>query len=252
MKRISGLGEPTPGLVDYCECEEVDASWEGFRNHHGGAAYRELVETLQNVQRGLCGYCEIDITELDRQVEHVVPQSAPQQGMRRSLDHTNLMVCCKGGTIPPGLDDNGARRLIPIGCNRSCGEAKGDLVDAEFVDPRKLPSLPSLTHVRLDGEISADKKACLQVNVDPRHVNKTIDILGLNVERLKLLREKRWRSLKDSWEQHYDNPQLMVEAARQELLPSDDGNLPRFFTTSRSFFAPVGEAILAQNPSAWI
>ena len=45
---------------------------------------------------------------------------------------------------------------------------------------------------------------------------------------------------------------MTVAAARTELSPGEDARLPRFFTTSRSYFAPLGEEILAQAPQAWI
>ena len=80
MKRIRALSEPTSGLRDYLDCDGEHANWDGFRSHQAGAAYREVIETLGSLQHGLCGYCEIDIKEWDRQVEHVVPQSDPRRG----------------------------------------------------------------------------------------------------------------------------------------------------------------------------
>ena len=44
----------------------------------------------------------------------------------------------------------------------------------------------------------------------------------------------------------------MVSAAQSELLPDEDGNLHRFFTTSRSYFAPYGERILQQDTGKWV
>ena len=160
-----------------------------------------------------------------------------------------MIACCKGGTWSTGDD---ARWRTPVKRNRSCGEAKQDLADPDFVDPRILPSLPPLTRVRFDGEITADEVACANAAIDAERVNRTIDILGLNVGRLRLAREKRWRALNDNWREHYNDPQVMMEAARLELSPGNDGHLPRFFTTSRSYFAPVAEEILAEAPQAWI
>ena len=249
MKRIRALPGTTPGLADYLACDGEQSNWDGFRSHRAGAAYRELATALQHLQHGLCGYCEIDITEQDRQVEHIVPRSHRPHGPARALDVTNMIACCKGGTW---RTDDDARWQKPVKRNRSCGEAKQNAVDPDFVDPRMLPALPSLTRVRFDGQITADEAACADAAIDADKVKKTIDILGLNVERLRLAREKRWRALSDNWRGHYDDPQVMVAAARQELSPGDDARLPRFFTTSRSYFAPVAEEILAQTPQAWI
>ena len=248
MKRIRALDGPTPGLVDYLDCDGEQASWVGFRSHQAGAAYRELVTALQHIQHGLCGYCEIDIKEQDRQVEHVIPRSDRPNGLARALDATNMIACCKGGTWSTG---DAERRRTPVKRNRSCGEAKQGLVDPDFVDPRVLPALPSLTRVRFDGGIMADEAACADAAIDADRVNRTIDILGLNVERLRLAREKHWRALSDNWREHYNDPQVMMEAARLELSPGDDAHLPRFFTTSRSYFTPVAEEILAEAPQAW-
>ena len=249
MKRIRALDGPTLGLVDYLDCEGERADWDGFRSHQAGAAYRKILDTLQCIQHGLCGYCEIDVTEQDRQVEHVMPRSDRERGMARALDPENMMACCKGGTL---RTDDDARWRTPVKRNRSCGEAKQDLVDPGFVDPRTLPARPSLMRVRFDGEIAADEAACANAAIDAGRVNMTVDVLGLNVERLRLAREKRWRALSDSWREHFDDPRVMLEAARMELSLGDDARLPRFFTTSRSYFAPLGEEILAEAPQAWI
>ncbi len=157
MKHIRRLREQTPGLADYLRVETQRASWGGFHSHDRGRAYRSLFEALKELQHGLCGYCEIDLTELDRQVEHVVPQSDPVRGASQALDYRNMIACCKGGTAPSG---DPSRRLEPVRRNRSCGEAKGDRVNGEFVDPRNLPAVPSLIRVLDDGRIEADVAAC--------------------------------------------------------------------------------------------
>ena len=249
MKRIRALNGPTPSLDDYLNCDGAYADWDGFRSHQAGAAYREIVEVLQSVQHGLCGYCEIDLTQLDRQVEHVIPRSDQRAGLARALDPTNMIACCKGGTWSTGDD---ARWRTPVKRNRSCGEAKQDLVDPDFVDPRMLPDLPSLILVRSDGGIMADEEACAKAAIEADKVNRTIDVLGLNVERLRLAREKRWRALSDSWRNYLEDSEVMQQAARMELSPGEDDRLPRFFTTSRSYFGPVGEEILAEAPQTWI
>ena len=121
-----------------------------------------------------------------------------------------------------------------------------------FVDPRKLPALPSLTKVRYDGRIEAHADACSDVGVPAELVSNTIEILGLNVERLRLAREHRWNALSDSWEEHFGDSELLEAAARIELLPNEKNELPRFFTTSRSYFSEFGERILAESPQDWI
>ena len=110
--------------------------------------------------------------------------------------------------------------------------------------------------VGYDGRIRADAEACQDASFD---VNKTIEILGLNVERLRRAREKHWRALSENFQKLFDDPQIIQndpqiiqEAARMELLPGQDNRLPRFFTTSRSYFGPVAERILEEAPQEWI
>ena len=250
MKCIQSLKDPTPGLDAYlAEEDEEVKDWDRFRNHAGGVSYSELVETLVNIQHGLCAYCEIDIEERDRQVEHVIPQSDPRNGAVHALDHANMIACCKGGTLQT---DDKARRLDPVRRNRSCGEAKEALVDTDFIDPRALPALPSLIRVNFDGRMDADTAACEIGDIAVDKVEKTIEILGLNTERLRRARENRWNALSDNWATEIADPELMEAAARGEVLPDEENRLPRFFTTSRSYFGLYGEKVLSELPQDWI
>ncbi|CZB15175.1 retron system putative HNH endonuclease [Candidatus Synechococcus spongiarum] len=250
MKPIRKLDEASnglKGLKDYLVGDGEQANWEGFRSHQGGKAYRKLVRALCYVQHGLCGYCEINIIPEDKQVEHVKPRSCDKAG---ELKPDNMMLCCQGGTTP-STNDN-ARKRKPIKGNRSFGEAKGNSIDPQFIDPRDLPPLPSLVRVDDEGKISADKDACTDAEIDVNRVEKTIQILGLNVARLRSARKQQWATLHTTSEDHFNNRQVMEEAARMQLLPGEDGRLPPFFSTSRSYFGPVAERILAEEPREWI
>ena len=250
MKRIQRMDHATAGLEAYLAEEGNEVKdWDGFRSHDAGASYRKLAEALMDIQHGLCGYCEIDIVEGDRQVEHVVPQSDPQQGVANALDYANLIACCKGGTL---RTEDEERRRNPVKRNRSCGEAKGATVSADFIDPRSLPALPSLLQVNFEGRIEADMDACATYGIAADKVEKTIDILGLNVERLRRAREARWNALSENWAADIGNPQVMESAARVELLPDKEYPLRRFFTTSRSYFGAYGERILDEQPRVWV
>ena len=153
-----------------------------------------------------------------------------------------------------GPDTNGdeARYLEPVKRNLSCGQAKGEANDAEFVDPRTLPALPSVTKVYPNGMIEADQHACAGCGVSAERVSRTIGVLGLNAERLRSRRERRWRALNQNWNEYFDDRDVMDAAARTELLPENNGHLRRFFTTSRSYFDQYGERILQQHTQPWI
>ena len=251
MKRIRGLPRGTPGLEDYLAVEMQRASWEGFRSHDGGRAHRELIQELTDLQHGLCSYCEISLTELDHQVEHVVPRSDPVQGRSLALDYRNLIACCKGGTRR-GRDGN--RYLEPVRRNRSCGEEKDARMLPTSLEPRNLPARPSLLRVFDDGHIEADSTACTHMGVSPEDVNRMIEMLNLNARRLRKARERRWWALSDEWgdwAERLADQGYLHEAARRELLP-DPGRLPQFFTTARSYFGPVAERVLAEAPQTWV
>ena len=110
MKRIQSLNNPTAGLDSYLAEEGNGAKdWDGFRSHDAGVSYRLFAEALVDIQHGLCGYCEIDIDERDRQVEHVVPRSDPKHGVAHILHYANMIACCKGGTLQIDNEDRGTQ-----------------------------------------------------------------------------------------------------------------------------------------------
>ena len=246
MKRIRDLTYSTPGLVAYLELEGRGADWTGFRNHDAGVAYLELIETLIGLQHGLCGYCEIDLTELDRQVEHVIPRASPEGG-GQELEPANLIACCKGGTQKHEVDNE--RKLDPIRRNRSCGEAKGNTLDPDFIDPRELPAFPPVVRVRRNGKIVADEMACAETGFAVEKIRRTIAILGLNVERLRTARQRHWNALNDGLEECGTDEEIH-DRARAILLPQSN-KLTKFFSTNRSFF-PMSEEILTEHAEDWV
>ena len=120
----------------------------------------------------------------------------------------------------------------PIVDNMSCGQAKGDRYDIDFVDPRILPASPSLTRVGDDGSMETDEKACHAAGFSPDRMDYTLKTLNLNAERLRLAREK-WRNDLVQQSRHIDDPDRMNAWIRAVLTPDTDGRLLRFFTTSR-------------------
>ena len=258
MKRIRELNKPTLGLAEYRDAIGDDANWEGFRDHNVGASHNELIEKLIDVQHGLCGYCEINLTEIDRQIEHAIPRGDLQHGASREVDITNMIACCKGGTSPVFASSERSsdedRYLEPVKDNMSCGQAKGDLNNANFLDPRKLPALPSLTKVLVNGRIEVDEEACKSEGIPAARVTRTIEILNLNAERLRSAREKQWNDLEEEADQigDPDDSDIMDAWMRSVLMPDDAGRLVSFFTTARSYFGPPAGRVLKQQPQAWI
>ena len=112
--------------------------------------------------------------------------------------------------------------------------------------------MPALLQVRPDGIIVADGAACATSAIPVQRVHKTIDVLQLNVERLRLARQNRWNELKEQWDPYRSDSEVMRAAARRELLYGNDYTLPAFFTTARSYFGLLAERILAEQPRTWI
>ena len=253
MKRIQALADPTPGLHDYLDSVD-NANWDEFCSYRAGASLRELRASLLRNQHGLCAYCEIEIKEPDRQIEHVVPRSDGTFGNRRALDISNMLICCLGGTkavYGQGEYERQDYYRQPTADNMSCGQAKGNRNDQGFIDPRTLPSLPSLLRVGDDGLIEVDTHACQSAGVDPDRVTRTIEILNLNAERLQLARQK-WRNSLVEAAQRAGDAAGMLAWIRDVLTPDPAGRLSRFFTTSRCYFGPAAESVLDRHPRAWI
>ena len=252
MKRIRRFKGPIPGLAKYRRNVGDQATWQGYRSHPAGQRRRQqLLESLIDLQHGLCGYCEIDLREGDHQIEHVVPRSDPAQGQALALEATNMIACCLGGAsdAPDVLQDQ--ERISSLG--KSCGLAKGDSANPAFVDPRNLPDLPSLTHVQPDGRIEANASACQAAERSANDVEKTIEILGLNVQRLQRARRDYWNNLMRMMPRYQGDSNAISNWAQNRLLPqTQSGILRKFFTTSRSYFGELGERILAEEPRDWI
>ena len=246
MKRIRTLPEAPSGLAAYLDLQADSQNWDEFRSYRSGDAYNELRSTLVSLQHSLCGYCEIRLVSWHIQVEHVIPQTAVDGGGGAALNSANMMACCLGGTR---LADDTERYLEPVKLNMSCGQAKEEKTDPQFLDPRTLPALPSLFRVRNTGEIEADSTACASAGFQVAHIRRTIEILGLNVRRLVRARQRKWRDLNDVYADDFDGGG--TEAARAELALGEKG-LPPFFTTARTFFGPFAETVLDEPPREWI
>ena len=251
MKPIKVLHFAPSGLAQYVKNRPKDYSWERFHDEDP-ASYRELRDALLQLQHGLCGYCEQTMPKDDCQVEHVIPRISSTNDHQHDLNPTNLLAGCKGGTarnlygpetIHPDPDRFG---------DNSCGQAKGNTIEELFIDPRTLPKQGALFKVNASGSIVADEAACQGAGIPKCRVDRTIEILGLDVDRLKRAREKRWQSINKSYSNDFENPEVMRQAAQAELLPDAKGNLPPFFTTNRSYFMPLSNAVLAASNSIWV
>ena len=259
MKRISGLTAVPPGLTRFHADPKAEKTWAGFGNFENGAARRELTGALARQQHGLCAYCEIDVIPLDTRVDHVVPQSDPSDGRRLSCDPANLVAVCHGGSNRAifgreGPSHDSVRYTPPTNRNLSCDAARGNRPATHFIDPRTLPAVPSVLRVTRTGTVEPDSAACAYHSRPPETVATHIDCLKLNVRRLTIARAAIFDALLATAARvpATDIRRYMEQQASARLLPNAKGSLPRFFTTSRSFFGAFAEAMLARPPQSWI
>jgi uncharacterized protein (TIGR02646 family) len=263
VKPIRVLQAPTPGLASYRNDHPESRNWDEFHDdYRSGQAYKELVGELVDTQRGLCAYCEIDLIETDRQVEHFHPKSDTASDVNWTFEPSNLFVACKGGTNP-NSPDNARRSLRPSKRSCSCGEAKGNKIlggsdqgQAEILKPSELPAFPCIFQVFDNGRIRADSAACAQVGIEIETVEATIRELNLDCERLRIARSTVWEELLGLLPETVGDDAADYDAlksfAEPYLLPELDGRLGRFFTTVRSFFGEIGDRILRETDVDWI
>lgn len=156
-----------------------------------------------------------------------------------------MVASCQGGSnIALSADPD--RYLPERKDSLSCGQKK-DTQDT--LDPRILPIDRPVFVVTADGDLIPDPDACVALGVPIADAKDAIAILGLSSPRLVKAREKVQRALSayDDW-----NPEQLEIAARQHLLPDAKGKLVPWFTTRRSYFGAIAEAILSAPPREWI
>lgn len=143
------------------ESQTPNCTYGNFQNPQK----RELHEALLQEQGYLCCYCEMRIARQNSHIEHVNPQeSCPEF----SLDYFNLLASCQGENTPP--------HKKPI----HCGQKKGnELLKVSPLDP----NCTEFFRYTEAGEILSAQ------NRDEEAAKNTIDILGLNIDKLKRLRK---------------------------------------------------------------
>lgn len=271
MKHVPRLGEEPEQLKTYRAAYPEDAKakgedakrvWNRFRDD---PAYKDLRDQLVARQQGLCGYCEQRLTRkdgalitTDQQVEHVCAKSG---GDERTLDWTNLMLCCSGGTNPH--HDDPSRKKASA--SESCGQSKLARELGKGCDPRDFPLLKGLVRVGIDGRLFADIANCFEAGVNPTVLDETLnDVLQLNCERLRMAREKTracvagenlWLTEQLLSRGNYNAAQKqalidLVVAGR--LQPDPHGHLNAFWTTERQALEPWSDDWLSRNEAAFL
>jgi len=242
MHKLSCPQEPiefTNGVATFRQANPGDPrtpnkQWAAFYNEHP-AAYKSAGERLYENQGGLCAYCEIELTDNNRQIEHIIPKQRSSATTDYTFDFDNLLLCCKGGTnINSPFKDQFAPDLAKSD-NCSCGEKKGDNPAIKFASPYQLPAIPLVSiYYHPDNGVSfeVDEEACARESIDPAIVDETLRTLGLNCPRLKRNRREIWKALEDEYADlpETDLDKALLELAEAHLTPQD-GQLPAYIST---------------------
>jgi len=228
------------------------------------------MQALDDVQQGLCAYCEIELVKqtdkgpiYDRQIEHFHPKSDIPSTVDWMFEITNLFAACRGGSQSHLFGEDSSfkdneRCLEPYEKNYSCGEAKkDDNLDNIILKPSELPDYPALFVVSYDGAIGVDEEACRQAGVDVTKTLETIKRLNLDCMRLRNARQAILEKLNDDLANEWDSlgddatdedfETLLAHKAEEMLTFEPNEPLPAFFTTIRSFFCIHAEAVLTQS-----
>jgi uncharacterized protein (TIGR02646 family) len=273
MKHVPRLAAEPSSLAAYraahsaddaASGDEAGGAWARFRNE--ASAYAQLRDALLAAQGGLCAYCEQRVTAADgtlipndHHIEHLLSKAA---GVGRTLDWTNMFLCCGGGTYREW--DRGYRdavRHYTSAADVSCGHAKGEHVLPPSCDPRLFPCIPRLVDIGLDGAIAPNATACASAGIPPSDLATAIDaLLNLNCERLKrarlktvdnllhwivpVLEETLQASSHSTAAETADFRELFIAG---RLQPDAHGHLRAFWTTERQYLEPDSTAWIAKK-----
>jgi uncharacterized protein (TIGR02646 family) len=193
--------------------------------------FDSIRDTLASDQKGLCAYCEMSLHENNRSVEHFIPCNQSTKENNHDLDWQNMLAIC----LPPGgvKDDDLQNSNLPHN-SPCCGKKKdGEIPDSRLLNPLTLPTSRLFKFSSEDGEIKPNEIACLKAGIPIENVQFTIDILALNVPRLKDQRLVVIDEINKELDDEMIDINDLEEKIAAEYFGNGTGNWPRFFTTIR-------------------
>lgn len=210
--------------------------WGVFRNEHR-STYDETVDTLAACQHGLCAYCEIKVSRINRQIEHIQPKknSTPENDF--TFTFSNFAMCCNGGTVSYCKDDGAFSDDPDKKTNISCGAKKGD--KEPCLNPYTLPEY-SLFRAQADTtnellSFSVDEDACAKATIPAELAKGTITNLNLNCPRLSRARYGVWVTINKEIDEISEDPDLSEDEKDEEFMSLIKKHLSpdiQFYTTA--------------------
>lgn len=263
MKRIKTPDEPQE-LTEYRR-NYPSNTWEQMRGDgEGRLAYGIVRGTLNDVQGGLCAFCEIGIHEnepLKCRVEHFHPKSDISAVHNWALDWGNMLAVCMGGSqrhlkLPHTLE--------PLEQNLSCDAFKDKMIQSGrleaqcegwIMNPKEIPAFPCLFFLeKSTGRLLPNEEQCAAFEFKNNHhqntyimVQHTIDMLNLNCDRLCAARLRMvWdieRNIKRLREKGVNPRDGLRELARRYFRH----HWPAFFTTIRFCLGTAADRYLTDT-----
>lgn len=208
--------------------------WEAWKNECKDA-YKAVIDSLYKNQFGLCAFCEVTLSDTNRQIEHFMPKSLTTASQDWTMNFSNYTLACKG-------NENKYTEWYSADpshkANMCCGHKKEQInPTGRICNPYTLPPYPVIR-----GKIEVDKllfipdeAACNKAGILPALIASTLDLLGLNCPNLARRRLAVWKEVMQDMER------VLAESAEQqqeqlEILADDhlkplNGKLPPFYTT---------------------
>ena len=258
MKRIHKSAPPNPLTDFYAISQHKKSDWNDFRRYESAQSYNRLKEIIFQDQGDLCGYCEQSMINVDKsktQIEHFHDKS--DQDLTKTnwaLDWNNVFGVCNAGVdekethlLPRNLSCDGHKNHIK---NKSKNLA---VIEGEYLNPLEIPYDRIFNFNKVTGFLEPNVEVCQTLeSYTPNHhesftelVQKTIDILNLNCDRLAQKRlavlHEYNRLLKNARDKN--NTQLLQQLPQYWFQKK----WPAFFTVRRCLLGERAEKYLAEN-----
>jgi len=169
------------------ENEDWKPTWENFQKPEKPVVHNALLKE----QGYICAYCGMRISRETSHIEHLKPR---EKYAKLGLDYTNFLASCQGESETPPS--------IPV----HCGHKKGKWYDESLmVSPLKEDCAVFFRYTE-DGQILATEE------VDKQNAAEiTIDRLGLNIDKLKAMRQGAIAAILDDFD-------LLNAEEKQQLI----------------------------------
>jgi hypothetical protein len=166
--------------------------------------YKIIIDCLLINQNQLCAYCECKIINNNKQIELFILKSLTTDKLDYIFGFSKLFICYKGGS---NISKNNLITSKYIKNNLSCGQKKGSTnPEGRCLNPYELPDF-SIFKLYLTNEsnilLVPDEDKCRDAKIDINLVFSTIEILGLNYDRLSKKRYKNYKQFFTKISEYY-------------------------------------------------